>query len=48
MVSKTKTKKKAIDKVKNIKIQVDVTGYGFDGKVAPDEISCPKTDLVEK
>ena len=35
---KQRPKNKTIDKEKNIKIQVDVTGYGFDGNVAPDEI----------
>lgn len=35
---KQRTKNKTIDKEKNIKIQVDVTGFGFDGYVAPDEI----------
>jgi len=35
---KQRPKNKTIDKEKNIKIQVDVTGYGFVGNVAPDEI----------
>jgi len=36
--SKQRSKNKTMDKEKNIKIQVDVTGFGFDGIVAPDEI----------
>ncbi len=36
--SKQRAKNKTIDKEKNIKIQVEVTGYGFNGVVAPDEI----------
>lgn len=35
---KQRPKNKTINKEKNIKIQVSVTGYGFDGKVAPDKI----------
>jgi hypothetical protein len=35
---KQRPKNKTIDKEKNIKIQVNVTGFGFDGNVAPDEI----------
>jgi len=35
---KLRPKNKTIDKEKNIKIQVDVIGYGFDGNVATDEI----------
>jgi hypothetical protein len=35
---KQRGKNKTIDKEKNIKIQVEVTGYGFNGVVAPDEI----------
>lgn len=35
---KQRPKNKTIDKERNIKIQVEVTGYGFDGIVAPDEI----------
>ena len=35
---KQRPKNKTIDREKNIKIQVHVTGYGFDGIVAPDEI----------
>jgi hypothetical protein len=35
---KQRPKNKTIDKEKNIKIQVDVTGYGFDGKIASEEI----------
>ena len=35
---KQRSKNKTIDKERNIKIQVEVTGYGFDGIVAPDEI----------
>jgi hypothetical protein len=35
---KQRNKNKTIDKEKNIKIQIDVIGYGFDGNVAPDEI----------
>ena len=31
-------KNKTIDKEKYIKIQIEVTGYGFNGVVAPDEI----------
>lgn len=36
--SKQRQKNKTIDKENNIKIQVDVTGYGFYGKPASDEI----------
>jgi len=36
--AKQRTKNKTIDKEKNIKIQIEVTGYGFNGVVAPDEI----------
>src|SRR5690606_10565 len=35
---KQRGKNKTIDKEKNIKIQIEVTGYGFNGVVAPDEI----------
>lgn len=35
---KQRPKNKTIDKEKNIKIQIEVTGYGFDGDVAPDDI----------
>lgn len=35
---KQRPKNKTIDKERNIKIKVDVTGYGFDGIVAPIEI----------
>lgn len=35
---KQRPKNKTVDKERNIKIKVDVTGYGFDGIVAPDEI----------
>lgn len=35
---KLRAKNKTIDKERKLKIQVDVTGYGFDGVVAPDEI----------
>lgn len=35
---KQRLKNKTIDKEKKIKIQVDVTGFGFDGNVAPDAI----------
>lgn len=36
--SKQRPKNKTIDKERNIKIKINVTGYGFDGVVAPDEI----------
>lgn len=35
---KQRPKNKTIDKERNIKIQVEVTGYGFNGVVAPNEI----------
>ena len=35
---KRRTKNKTIDKDKKIKTQIEVTGYGFNGVVAPDEI----------
>lgn len=35
---KKRLKNKTIDKEKNIKIQIEVTGYGFNGSLAPDEI----------
>lgn len=35
---KQRLKNKTIDKEKNIKIQIEVTGYGFDGDIAPDDI----------
>lgn len=35
---KQRPKNKTIDKEKNIKIQVDVTGYGFNGNVAQEKI----------
>lgn len=35
---KQRPKNKTIDKGRNVKIQVEVTGYGFDGVVAQDEI----------
>ena len=35
---KQRGKNKTIDKEKNIKIQIEVTGYGFNGVVAPKEI----------
>ena len=35
---KQRPKNKTVDKERNIKIQVEVTGYGFNGVVAPDEI----------
>jgi len=35
---KQRTKNKTIDKERKIKKQINVTGYGFDGVVAPDEI----------
>lgn len=36
--AKERPKNKTIDKEKNIKVKVTVTGYGFDGNIAPDEI----------
>ncbi len=36
--SKPRQKSKTVDKERDIKIQVEVIGYGFDGVVAPDEI----------
>jgi uncharacterized protein len=36
--AKRRTKNKTIDKDKKIKTQIEVTGYGFNGVVAPDEI----------
>lgn len=35
---KQRGKNKTIDKEKNIRIQIEVTGYGFNGVVAPEEI----------
>ncbi len=35
---KQRLKNKTVDKEQKIKIQIEVTGYGFDGAVAPDEI----------
>ncbi len=35
---KQRPKNKTVDKERNVRIQVGVTGYGFDGVVAPDEI----------
>jgi hypothetical protein len=35
---KQRGKNKTIDKERNIKIQIEVTGYGFNGVVAPNEI----------
>ena len=36
--SKQRTKNKTIDKLNKIKTKVEVTGYGFNGLVASDEI----------
>lgn len=36
--AKQRSKNKTIDKEKKIKIKIEVTGYGFNGVVAPDEI----------
>lgn len=35
---KQRPKNKTIDKERNIKIQIEVTGYGFDGNIASDDV----------